>query len=59
MEVEEMRDVGVSLILYEFLIFYFLRRGVGGEGIEGFGVVPFFFDNLICGGEDLNPRYVC
>ena len=59
MEVEEMRDVGVSLILYEFLIFYFLRRGVGGKGLRGLELYFFFFDNLIRGGEDLNPRYVC
>ena len=58
MEVEEMRDVGVSLILYEFLIFYFLRRGVGGKGLRGLELY-FFFDNLIRGGEDLNPKYVC
>ena len=54
-----MRDVGVSLILYEFLIFYFLRRGVGGKGLRGLELYFFFFDNLIRGGEDLNPRYVC
>lgn len=53
-----MRGVGVSLILYEFLIFYFLRRGVGGKGLRGLELY-FFFDNLIRGGEDLNPRYVC
>ena len=42
MEVEEMRDVGVSLILYEFLIFYFLRRGVGGKGLRGLELYLFF-----------------
>lgn len=55
------RDEGCGCFINLVWIFNFLvfKEGGGGEGIEGFGVVPFFFDNLICGGEDLNPRYVC